>query len=193
MLYIRRPCFPLSVCKRKWKLWASLKSRKRRMCQLSSLSTWIESVVWGHCKTKTGRLLWLEFQELIKKKKKKIGHNCCRENFSFGTRQLDVWISAYVAAWTCFPHHCSWKALCCTLRGTGKLLGAREAGDSPFAGTDSAALLMNDCPQLSGLAPFVGSFLLNMSSPCTHIFWLVVIVSLLVSGFMLGTIYHISL
>lgn len=67
MLYIRRPCFPLSVCKRKWKLWASLKSRKRRMCQLCSLNTWIESTVWGHCKTKTDLRLQLEFQDLISK------------------------------------------------------------------------------------------------------------------------------
>lgn len=57
MLYIRRPCFPLSVCKRKWKLWASLKSRKCRICQVCSLNTWTESTVWGHYKTKTDCLL----------------------------------------------------------------------------------------------------------------------------------------
>lgn len=53
MLYIRRPCFPLSECKRKWKLWASLKSWKCSMCQFHSLNTWIESLVWGHLANKT--------------------------------------------------------------------------------------------------------------------------------------------
>lgn len=53
MSYIRRPCFPLSERKRKWKLWASLKSWKCSMCQFHSHNTWIKSVVWGHLANKT--------------------------------------------------------------------------------------------------------------------------------------------
>lgn len=53
MLYIRRACFPLSECKRKWKLWASLKSWKCIMCQFHSHNTWIKSLVWDHLANKT--------------------------------------------------------------------------------------------------------------------------------------------
>lgn len=53
MSYIRRPCFPWLECKRKWKLWASLKSWKCSMCQFHSHNTWIKSLVWGHLANKT--------------------------------------------------------------------------------------------------------------------------------------------
>lgn len=104
MLYIRRPCFPLSEYERKWKLWASLKSQQCRMCQLCSPHTWIESAVWGDRKTKTVCLLSLKFQEFLLKHKSVQNaakmplqlHGCtCREKLvSLPEHVLCPWVLA---------------------------------------------------------------------------------------------------
>ena len=88
MLYIRRPCFPLSACKRKWKLWASLKSDIGYVSSVLAtpgLKARCEVTV----KQKQAACSSWNFQSWFKKKNK-AAHNGCRGKYSFVTRHLQT-------------------------------------------------------------------------------------------------------